>query len=71
MKTINIAKEFRLSENNSIVDLQPGVQEVEDWVAEHWYTKAHCAPLPEPVKPVGPDESPAPKPGNRSGSRGK
>lgn len=29
--------------------VEAGVQEVEDFIAEHWYAKAHTSPLPEGV----------------------
>lgn len=51
MKTINVINGFLLSEANSIAEFQPGVQEVEDWVADHWYTKVHCAPLSDSESP--------------------
>lgn len=30
-----------------MLDLPAGVQEVDEAVAEHWFVKAHCEPLPD------------------------
>lgn len=54
-----------------MLDLPAGVQEVDEAVAEHWFVKAHCEPLPEePAQPQGgegegdqaPVQNPAQKP---------
>jgi hypothetical protein len=53
-KTINVIKPFTLSivqdgELKSVPHL-PGVQDVEEDVAEHWYTQAHCGELPAALR---------------------
>jgi len=41
-----------------VLDLPAGVQQVDEAVAEHWFVKAHCEPLPEdpPVEGSGEGE---------------
>ncbi|GLQ96470.1 STY1053 family phage-associated protein [Dyella mobilis] len=52
--TVNIVKAFTLTivQNGELKKLQfvPGVQDVDEDVANHWYTKAHCGDLPAAVK---------------------
>ncbi|WP_283149007.1 STY1053 family phage-associated protein [Silvimonas soli] len=53
MSVINVAKAFTLSvvEEGQLVKkpFAVGIQDVEDFVADHWYTKAHTEPLPDAV----------------------
>ncbi|KVN17924.1 MULTISPECIES: hypothetical protein [unclassified Burkholderia] len=61
MAKINVLTAFTirlLHEGEEVVRrVEAGVQEVEDFIAEHWYAKAHTGPLPE-------------KSGDSSGSQG-
>ncbi|WP_176331889.1 STY1053 family phage-associated protein, partial [Burkholderia vietnamiensis] len=51
MAKINVLTAFtiRLAHDGEEVirRVEAGVQEVEDFIAEHWYAKAHTGPLPE------------------------
>ncbi|HDV6320875.1 TPA: hypothetical protein RJR38_002702 [Burkholderia multivorans] len=51
MVKINVLTAFTIRlvhEGEEVVRrVEAGVQEVEDFIAEHWYAKAHTAPLPE------------------------
>lgn len=53
MQLINVLKAFtvRLVHEGESIErrIVAGVQEVEDYIADHWYTKAHTGPLPEGV----------------------
>ncbi|MBJ9897403.1 STY1053 family phage-associated protein [Burkholderia cenocepacia] len=64
MQLINVLKAFtvRLVHERESIERRvvAGVQEVEDYIADHWYTKAHTGPLPDgvaaaPTKPSGED----------------
>ncbi|MBR8344219.1 STY1053 family phage-associated protein [Burkholderia ambifaria] len=61
MAKINVLTAFTIRlthEGEEVIRrVEAGVQEVEDFVAEHWYAKAHTGPLPE-------------KSGDSSGSQG-
>lgn len=53
MPIIKVAKRFVLKDDNDqLVEYHPGEYDVDDWVAEHWYTKAflegYAAPPPPP-----------------------
>ena len=57
-KTVNITKSFTLTHKDESGALLrtpflPGIQEVDEALANHWYTQAHCAELPEAIKPKG------------------
>ncbi|MPV55862.1 hypothetical protein CFB46_12150 [Burkholderia sp. HI2761] len=51
MAKINVLTAFTIRlahEGEEVIRrVEAGVQEVEDFIAEHWYAKAHSAPLPE------------------------
>lgn len=48
MKLINVVKPFTLTlDNGDKKEVPAGVQEVDDNIADHWYTKAHTEPVPE------------------------
>ncbi|VWC81282.1 hypothetical protein BCO18175_02742 [Burkholderia contaminans] len=51
MAKINVLTAFTIRlahEGEEVVRrIEAGVQEVEDFIAEHWYAKAHTGPLPE------------------------
>ncbi|WP_052262813.1 STY1053 family phage-associated protein [Chromobacterium violaceum] len=48
MQVINVVKAFVLTlADGARHEIAAGVQEVEDFVADHWYTKAHTAPVPD------------------------
>ncbi|MBR8123232.1 hypothetical protein KDW39_08730 [Burkholderia multivorans] len=53
MQLINVVKAFtvRLVHEGESIErrIVAGVQEVEDYIADHWYTKAHTGPLPAGV----------------------
>lgn len=53
-KTINVVKPFTLTiVRDKVVEKIPvmvGVQEVDEDIADHWYTQAHCSELPKPAK---------------------
>ncbi|NIF39538.1 hypothetical protein F3J14_01180 [Burkholderia sp. Tr-862] len=53
MQLINVLKAFtvRLVHEGESLEhrIVAGVQEVEDYIADHWYTKAHTGPLPDGV----------------------
>ncbi|WP_244138755.1 hypothetical protein [Burkholderia sp. BCC1640] len=53
MQLINVLKAFtvRLVHEGESIERRvvAGVQEVEDYIADHWYTKAHTGPLPDGV----------------------
>jgi hypothetical protein len=53
MQLINVLKAFtvRLVHEGESIErrIVAGVQEVEDYIADHWYTKAHTGPLPDGV----------------------
>lgn len=63
MDAVNVVKAFTLTfirEGRMVKQrVEVGIQQLERDVAEHWYTKAHCADMPEAkveavadVKPV-------------------
>lgn len=63
-KTINVTKPFTLTtrdEKGGVVKVPflPGIQKVEEAVADHWYVKAHSADLPkdDPVTDTGKPDS--------------
>jgi hypothetical protein len=43
MKTISVAKAFKLNIGGKMLDIPAGVQAVDDAVADHWYTKVHLS----------------------------
>lgn len=46
MKTINVIKPFVLTSAENVQHtFAVGSHEVEDWIAEHWFTKAHSEPV--------------------------
>ncbi|KVL18655.1 hypothetical protein WL99_06295 [Burkholderia cepacia] len=51
MAKINVLTAFTIRlarEGEEVIRrVEAGVQEVEDFIAEHWYAKAHTGPLPE------------------------
>ncbi|HDR9029988.1 TPA: hypothetical protein QDB14_004211 [Burkholderia vietnamiensis] len=51
MAKINVLTAFTIRlahEGEEVIRrIEAGVQEVEDFIAEHWYAKAHTGPLPE------------------------
>ena len=50
MQLINVVKGFVLTAEDGIKhEVAAGVQEVEDFIADHWYAKAHTAPVPETI----------------------
>jgi len=54
-KTVNITKSFTLThkdETGALVrtPFLPGIQEVDEDLADHWYTRAHCGELPKALK---------------------
>ena len=53
-RLVNIIQAFTLSivRNGQVVEqrVEAGVQRLEEDVADHWYTKAHSAPVPKGVK---------------------
>ncbi|AOI65550.1 hypothetical protein WS51_18280 [Burkholderia territorii] len=53
MQLINVLKAFtvRLVHEGESIErrIVAGVQEVEDYIADHWYTQAHTGPLPDGV----------------------
>ncbi|MDB5448308.1 MAG: hypothetical protein JWQ97_3625 [Phenylobacterium sp.] len=55
MPQINVARRFNLllALNATPVRFEPGVHEVSDEVAEHWYTREHL--VAEPVAEMGDD----------------
>ncbi len=57
MAKINVLTAFtiRLAHDGEEVirRVEAGVQEVEDFIAEHWYAKAHTGPLPESMAAFG------------------
>ncbi len=55
MAKINILKAFRLNHHNAIRDFKPGIVEVDQEVAEHWYVKAHSEPIAAEAEKAAPD----------------
>ncbi|WP_322038511.1 STY1053 family phage-associated protein [Burkholderia cenocepacia] len=57
MAKINVLTAFTIRlthEGEEVIRrVEAGVQEVEDFIAEHWYAKAHTGPLPEKSGDVG------------------
>ncbi|WP_175984578.1 STY1053 family phage-associated protein [Burkholderia stabilis] len=53
MALINVVKPFTIRMIREGQELErrveAGLQEVEDFIADHWYAKAHTGPLPEGV----------------------
>ncbi|MDN7951771.1 hypothetical protein QZM74_18790 [Burkholderia multivorans] len=53
MAKINVLTAFTIRlvhEGEEVVRrVEAGVQEIEDYIADHWYTKAHTGPLPAGV----------------------
>jgi hypothetical protein len=53
MAKINVLTAFTIRlvhEGEEVIRrVEAGVQEVEDFIADHWYAKAHTGPLPEKV----------------------
>ncbi|KWN75797.1 STY1053 family phage-associated protein [Burkholderia ubonensis] len=53
MPLINVVKAFtiRMIREGQEFEkrVEAGLQEVEDFIADHWYAKAHTGPLPEGV----------------------
>lgn len=50
MQIINVVKAFVLTAEDGVKhEVAAGVQEVEDFIADHWYAKAHTAPVPETI----------------------
>jgi hypothetical protein len=59
LSTISVAKRFALQVRpGQIVHIFPGVQDVSDEIADHWYTKLHLTKLV--AKPAPKVEAPAP-----------
>lgn len=56
-KTINVIKPFTLSivQDGELKQIPHslGVQDVDQDIADHWYTQAHCGELPAAVKAAG------------------
>lgn len=73
MEKINLSRAIRLQLDGDPVmlghglqgvrDLPAGVQEVEPEIADHWFVKAHCIPVPE--TPVGEPAEPVVAPNLR------
>jgi hypothetical protein len=67
MQLINVLKAFtvRLVHEGESIERRvvAGVQEIEDYIADHWYTQAHTGPLPDGVAaaPVKAADGDAPK----------
>lgn len=55
MAKINVLKAFRLNHHNAIRDFKPGIVEVDQEVAEHWYVKAHSEPIAAEAEKAAPD----------------
>lgn len=57
-KTINVIKPFTLSivQEGELKHIPHslGVQDVNEDIADHWYTQAHCGELPAAVKAATP-----------------
>lgn len=52
MKQVNVLKRFVLTTEGGVRHtFNAGVQNVEDWVAEHWYTLAHAEALGDAKTP--------------------
>lgn len=52
MVKINVKKPFILNSPSGKTKFEPGLMEVEERVAEHWYVQAHCIVIKdEPVQP--------------------
>lgn len=54
-KTVNITKSFTLTHKDEAGALVrtpflPGIQDVDEALADHWYTQAHCGELPKALK---------------------
>ena len=51
MDAVNVVKAFTLTfirEGRMVKQrVEVGIQELESDIASHWYTKAHCADMPE------------------------
>ena len=62
MQVINVVKAFVLTATDGARhEIAVGIQEVEDFVADHWYAKAHTAPVPEALaKAAGADKGKKP-----------
>ncbi|MCA8249255.1 STY1053 family phage-associated protein [Burkholderia multivorans] len=64
MQLINVLKAFtvRLVHEGESIErrIVAGVQEVEDYIADHWYTKAHTGPLPAGVA-AAPEKADSPQ----------
>jgi len=64
MSKINVLTAFTIRlfhEGEDVVRrVEAGVQEVEDFIAEHWYAKAHTGPLPEKSADSSSSQSGAP-----------
>ncbi|WP_126285717.1 STY1053 family phage-associated protein [Burkholderia stagnalis] len=60
MAQVNVLKAFTIRlthEGEEVVRLiQAGVQDVEDYIAAHWYAKAHIGPMPANVADGAPSE---------------
>ncbi|HDR9132640.1 TPA: hypothetical protein QDA91_003778 [Burkholderia vietnamiensis] len=67
MQLINVLKAFtvRLVHEGELIErrIVAGVQEVEDYIADHWYTQAHTGPLPSGIaaSPANPEADDQPK----------
>ncbi|MDR8873551.1 STY1053 family phage-associated protein [Burkholderia multivorans] len=64
MAKINVLTAFTIRlvhEGEEVVRrVEAGVQEVEDYIADHWYTKAHTGPLPAGVA-AAPEKADSPQ----------
>lgn len=67
MKVINVTKSFILTEVSGIKHtFEQGIQEVEDWVADHWFTKAHSEPVDKKTAQAALDQTDEPSAGEPS-----
>ena len=53
MAKVNVKKPFILNLPTGHVHFVPGVVEIEDELAEHWYVQAHCEQVAEQVPEAG------------------
>jgi hypothetical protein len=59
MKRINVVKPFRLTfDDHTTRDFKPGVVEVDEKIADHWYVKAHSEPVTETPAAAEPAAAP-------------
>lgn len=69
-KLVNITKAFTLTiirdGEEVLIKVGAGIQRVEQDIADHWYTKAHSAEVPEGVAAPEPEAVAAPEPDSAS-----